>query len=216
MWHKVKSQVDRGKYAFARYGHTYFGRHFVEDVFGVPTHLYVYVDRDDALSCLHQTMGDRPDEYEGMLERDRDWEQVRGGFFALVSNMGEMAPAEALDAYFSRMEVEQVFKTAKDHLRLLPIAKWTETAMRGKLPHDVICTVAVLRVRKGVAAAGRPWSPTDLWGKTSSLMCFRNGPSLVLETPSKQCRQRFEGLGYKVPARVDVTAYRKDVLGLRS
>ena len=76
--------------------------------------------------------------------------------------------------------------------------------------------MAVLRVRKAVAAVGRSWSPTDLWGKTSSLMCFRNGPSLVLETPSKQCRQRFEGLGYKVPAKVDVAAYRRDVLGLRS
>ena len=216
MWHRVKAQVNRGKYSFVRGGHTYFGRHFVEDVFGVPTHLYVYVDRDNALSCLHQTMSERPDEYEAMPGRDKDWEQVRGGFFVLVSNMVEMSPAEALDAYFSRMEVEQVLETAKDHLRLLPIAKWTETAMRGKVLHDVICTVAVLQVRKAVAAAGRAWSPTDLWGKTSSLMCFRNGPSLVLETPNKQCRQRFEGLGYRVPAKVDVTAYRRDVLGLRS
>ena len=216
MWHDVKSQVNRGKYAFVRGGHAYFGRHFVREVQGTESHLYVYVDKENALSCLRQTMTDRPEEYEAMLERDKDWEQARGGFFVLISNMDEMTPAGALDAYFSRMEVEQVFKTAKDHLRLLPIAKWTETAMRGKVLHDVICTVAVLRVRKAVAAAGRPWSPTDLWGKTSSLMCFRNGPSLVLETPSRQCRQRFEGLGYKVPAKVDVAAYRRDVLGLRS
>ena len=74
-----------------------------------------------------------------MPGRDKDWEGARGGFFVLMSNMDEMAPASALDAYFSRMEVEQVFKTAKDHLRLLPIAKWTETAMRGKVLHDVIC-----------------------------------------------------------------------------
>lgn len=51
---------------------------------------------------------------------------------------------------------------------------------------------------------------------TPSLMCFRNGSSPVLETPSKQCRQRFEGLGYKVPVRVDVTAYGRDVLGFSS
>ena len=88
--------------------------------------------------------------------------------------------------------------------------------MRGKALHDVVCTVALLQVRKAVAAAGRPWSPTDLWGKASSLMCFRSGPSLVLETPNRQCRQRFEALGFKVPARVDVGAYRRDVLGLRS
>jgi hypothetical protein len=80
----------------------------------------------------------------------------------------------------------------------------------------VICTAALLDVRKAIAAADRGWSPTDLWGKTSSLMCFRNGPSLVLETPSRQCRQRFEALGYKVPAKVDVAAYRRDVLGLKA
>ena len=161
-------------------------------------------------------MAERPGEYEAMPGRDKDWEGARGGLLVPMPDTGEMAPASALDAYFSRMEVEQVFKTAKDHLRLLPIAKWTETAMRGKVLHDVICTVATLQVRKAVADAGRCWSPTDLWGKSSSLMCFRNGPALVLETPNRQCRQRFEGLGFKVPAKVDVASYRRDVLKLRS
>ena len=82
--------------------------------------------------------------------------------------------------------------------------------------HGVVCTVATLQVRKAIAVAGEPWSPADLWGKTPSLMDFRNGPSLVLETPSKQCRQRFEGLRFKVPAKVDVAAYRRDVLGFWS
>ena len=216
MWHRARPRADRGKYLFVRGGHAYFGRHFVRSVLGARTHLYVYVDKDRALSCLRQTKDGRPGEYEAMPGRDKDWEGARGGFFVLMSNMDEMAPASALDAYFSRMEVEQVFKTAKDHLRLLPIAKWTETAMRGKVPRDVICTVATPRVRKAVADAGRCWSPTDLWGKSSSLMCFRNGPALVLETPNRQCRQRFEGLGLEVPAKVDVASCRRDVLGLRS
>lgn len=216
LWHEVKGQVNRGKYAFVRAGHTYFGRHFEREVQGAACHLYVFVDKDNALSCLRQTMSERPEEYGAMLERDKDWEQVRGGYFVLISNMEEMTPKQALDAYFGRMEIEQVFKTAKDHLRLLPLSKWSEQAMRGKILHDVICTAALLDVRKAIAAADRGWSPTDLWGKTSSLMCFRNGPSLVLETPSRQCRQRFEALGYKVPAKVDVAAYRRDVLGLKA
>ena len=216
MWHRVKPQVNRGKYLFVRGGHAYFGRHFVRSVLGARTHLYVYVDKDRALSCLRQTMAERPGEYEAMLERDKDWEGARGGFFVLMSNMDEMAPASALDAYFSRTGAEQVFKTAKDHLRLLPIAKWTETAMRGKVLHDVICTVATLQVRKAVADAGRCWSPTDLWGKSSSPVCLGNGPALVPGTPNRQCRQRFEGLGFKVPAKVDVASYRRDVLKLRS
>ena len=71
-------------------------------------------------------------------------------------------------------------------------------------------------LRKAVADAGRCWSPTDLWGKSSSPVCLGNGPALVPGTPNRQCRQRFEGLGFKVPARVDVASCRRDVLGLRS
>lgn len=35
------------------------------------------------------------------------------------------------------------------------------------------------------------------------------------ETPNRRCGQRSEGLGYKVPAGVDIAACRGDVLGLK-
>lgn len=213
MYHKVKGQLGRGKYAFARAGHSYFGRAFREELFGAEAWMYVFVDRDNALSRLHQTLSERPEDYAGMKERDKDWEGVRGGFFVLVSNM-EMTAPEALDAYFGRVEVESVFKTSKEHLGLLPLAKWTDTAIRGKILHDAVCTVALLQVRGAISSAGRAWSPSDLWGKTSSLMCFRKGGDLIVETASKRVRERFEGLGFKVPAKVDVEGFRRDVLGL--
>ena len=124
-----------------------------------------------------------------------------------MPDTGEMAPASALDAYLSRTGAGQVLETARDHLRLPPAARRAETSMRGKVPRDVT---------RGVANAGRCWSPTDLWGKSSSPVCLENGPALVPGTPNRQCRQRFEGLGFKVPAKVDVASYRRDVLGLRS
>ena len=161
-------------------------------------------------------MAERPGEYEAMPGRDKDWEGARGGFFVLMSNMDEMAPASALDAHLSRAGAGQVLETAKDHLRLPPAARRAETAMRGKVLHGVICTVATLQVRKAVADAGRCRSPTDLWGKSSSPVCLGNGPALVPGTPNRQCRQRFEGLGPEAPAKVDVASYRRDVLGLRS
>ena len=67
-----------------------------------------------------------------------------------------------------------------------------------------------------MADAGRYWPPTDPWGKSSSPVCLGNGPALVPGTPNRQYRQRFEGLGFKVPAKVDVASYRRDVLKLRS
>lgn len=216
MWHRARPRADRGKRLLAGGGHAHLGRHLVRSVLGARTHPCARVDKDRALSCLRQTRDGRPGEREAMPGRDKDWEGARGGFFVPMPDTGEMAPASALDAHLARTGAEQVLETARDHLRLLPIAKWAETAMRGKVSRDVTRAVATPRVRKAVADAGRCWSPTDLWGKSSSLMCLGNGPALVPGTPNRQCRQRFEGLGFKVPAKVDVASCRRDVLGLRS
>ena len=151
-----------------------------------------------------------------MPGRDKDWEGARGGLLVPMPDTGEMAPVSALDAHLSRAGAGQVLETARDHLRLPPAARRAETAMRGKVPRDVICAVATPRVRRAVADAGRCRSPTDLWGKSSSPVCLGNGPALVPGTPNRQCRQRFEGLGPEAPAKVDVASCRRDVLGLRS
>lgn len=216
MWHRARPRADRGKYLFVRGGHAYFGRHFVHGVLGARTHPYACVDKDRAPSRLRQARDGRPGEREAMPGRDKDWEGARGGFFVPMPDTGEMAPASALDAHLSRAGAGQVLEAARDHLRPPPAARRAETAMRGKVPRDVIRAVATPRVRKAVADAGRCWSPTDLWGKSSSPVCLGNGPALVLETPNRQCRQRFEGLGLEVPAKVDVASYRRDVLKLRS
>ena len=118
-----------------------------------------------------------------------------------MPDTGETAPASALDAHLSRAGAGQALETARDHLRLPPAARRAETAMRGKVLHDVIRAVATLQVRKAVADAGRCWSPTDLWGKSSSPVCLGNGPALVPGTPNRQCRQRLGGWGSRFPRR---------------
>ena len=215
MWGKVKGQVGRGKYAFARGGHAYFGRAFDRELFGVPARLFVYVDKENALARHRQLMAESPERWEAMSPSEKDWEASRGGFFVLVSCGGpDEGPAEALDRYHSRTEVESVFKTSKEYIGLLPLSKWSDLTVRGKILHDTIATIALLQVRRAMAAAGATWSVSDLWGKSSALMCYRSGGSLMVETPTKQVRERWGALGVKVPAKVDVGAFRKDVLGL--
>ena len=198
-WHRARPQADRGKRLVAGGGHAHLGRHFVRGVLGARTHPCACVDRDRALSCLRQTRDGRPGEREAMPGRDKDWEGARGGFFVPMPDTGEMAPASALDAYFSRTGAGQVLEAARDHLRPPPAARRAETAMRGKVPRDVTRAVATPRVRKAVADAGRCRSPTDLWGKSSSPVCLGNGPALVPGTPNRQCRQRFGGWGSRFP-----------------
>ena len=201
MWHRARPRADRGKYLFVRGGHAYFGRHFVRGVLGARTHLYVYVDKDRALSCLRQARDGRPGEREAMPGRDKDWEGARGGLLVPMPDTGETAPASALDAHLSRAGAGQVLEAARDHLRLPPAARRAETAMRGKVPRDVTRAVATPRVRRAVADAGRCRSPTDPWGESPSPVCLGNGPALVPGTPNRQCRQRLGGWGPRFPRR---------------
>ena len=47
---------------------------------------------------------------------------VKNGYFVLVSNI-DSTPAETLDRYFGRMDIEWFFKTSKEYLSLLPLSK---------------------------------------------------------------------------------------------
>ena len=58
-----------------------------------------------------------------------------------------MEPKDLLIEYFARTDIESVFKTAKNYLDLLPLAKWTDTTVRGKILSDIIATLIYLQSR---------------------------------------------------------------------
>ena len=213
LWCDLKGQMGRGKYAFARAGHAYFGKRADRDVQGFPEHLYVYVDKNNAASALRDTLAERPEEYEAMLARDKDFEQVRGGYFVLVSNI-EDTPAGMLDRYFGRVDIEQSFKASKEYIGLLPLSKWTDLTVRGKILSDMTASIALSQVRAAIAGAQIRASATSLWGKSSSLMCRRQGDDLIVETPSKKVREWWHALGVEVPSKVGLAAFRSE-LGFR-
>ena len=213
LWCDLKGQMGRGKYAFARAGHAYFGKRADRDVQGFPEHLYVYVDKNNAASALRDTLAERPEEYEAMLARDKDFEQVRGGYFVLVSNI-EDTPAGMLDRYFGRVDIEQSFKASKEYIGLLPLSKWTDLTVRGKILSDMTASIALSQVRAAIAGAQIRASATSLWGKSSSLMCRRQGDDLIVGTPSKKVREWWHALGVEVPSKVGLAAFRSE-LGFR-
>jgi hypothetical protein len=74
LYHQARKLMGNAKYEFIREGHTYFGKHFETEVFGLKMHAYVYVDKD------------------------KNWCLVRFGFFILLST--EMKEPDAkLDDY---------------------------------------------------------------------------------------------------------------------
>ena len=119
----------------------------------------------------------------------------------LVSNL-DLSPKDLLTEYFGRTDIEVVFKTSKEYLDLLPLSKWTDQTVRGKILHDIINTVCLLELRKKLLTSGR--SVSEIIGRCQSLMCFRNSKGIVtVETPSKQVKDYFKLLHTEVPAHVD-------------
>ena len=129
------------------------------------------------------------------------------------SSYREEIPEQLLTEYFERTEIETVFKTSKEYLGLLPLSKWTDTTVRGKILHDIIAKIILLKFREKILLSGA--SVSELAGKTQSLMCFLSQNKKVnVETPSKQVKQYYNLFSVKTPAHLELDEFKTDVAGL--
>ena len=84
--------------------------------------------------------------------------------------------------------IENVFKTSKEYLDLLPLSKWSDLTVRGKLLSDIIATIALLQLRSRLSGPGI--STNKLIGKTQSLMCMKKRDGTILvEVPNRQSKE---------------------------
>ena len=75
---------------------------------------------------------------------------------------------------------------------------------------DIIDTIALLFLQKKLA--NNIASTTSIFGKTQSLMCFRNASGIVtVETPNKQVKE-YSLFGINVPAHVKLLTFTKEVM----
>lgn len=144
-----------------------------------------------------------------MKVKDKDWYTVKHGYFVLVANI-DTEPKELLSEYFARIDIEVVFKTAKEYLDLLPLSKWTGATVRGKILHDIINTTARMLFRKSIKQSG--FSTSEIFGRCQSLMCCRRiDVTITVETPSKQVKEYYKLLDIIVPAHVKENTFRKGI-----
>jgi transposase len=205
----TEAYIHDAEYDFTRSGHSYFGMRLETKIFDQREYAYVYVDKDNA-TRLFREYKENHEEVEKMSREEKNWEAVRQGFFIIVSNI-EMTAAEMLDEYFNRTRIESVFKTSKEYLCLLPLAKWTNDTVRGKILTDIISTIVLIQARKKMGSI--KLSSTKIIGTTQSLMCIKGKNGIVtVEPPKKQARLVYNMLKIKVPNIVDLSDFSKDVL----
>ena len=212
LYHKYKSLLSNAKYEFIRGGHTYFGYRASVLIFEIPMNAYIYVDKDNALERARTWRMEHEEEYEALNDEEKNWHSVRYGFFILLSTE-EKEPKQILDDYFSRTQIEGVFKTSKEYLDLLPFSKWSDLTVRGKILSDIIATIAFLQLRKRLGPTGT--STTKMIGKSQSLMCTkkRDG-TVIIETPNKQVKKLYADLKVKVPSSLDIKQFAEEILNL--
>lgn len=205
LYWEFKSQIGKGKYAFVRNRHAYFGVRKTIQLFDQPIYAYVYVDQNNATKRFTEYLSEHEEEYAEMKAKDKDWIMVKYGYFVLVSNR-DLEPKELLTEYFGRTDIESVFKTSKEYLDLLPLSKWTDQTIRGKILHDIINTIVRLSLQKKLAVTGK--SVSEIIGKSQSLMCFCNNNKIVtVETPNKQVNAYYKYFGLNVPAHIELSNY---------
>lgn len=205
LYWEFKSQIGKGKYAFVRNRHAYFGVRKTIQLFDQPIYAYVYVDQNNATKRFTEYLSEHEEEYAEMKAKDKDWMMVKYGYFVLVSNR-DLEPKELLTEYFGRTDIESVFKTSKEYLDLLPLSKWTDQTIRGKILHDIINTIVRLSLQKKLAVTGK--SVSEIIGKSQSLMCFCNNNKIVtVETPNKQVNAYYKYFGLNVPAHIELSNY---------
>ena len=210
MYWEEKGKLFKGKYRFMRNKHTYFGVKRKIELFNQELFAYIYLDQNNALAGFQNYYLQNEEEYEAMKDRDKDWLTVKYGYFVLISNKDE-TPKDLLTEYFERTQIESVFKTSKDYLKLLPLSKWTDQTVRGKILHDIINTIILLTIRKFTLNTGA--SVSSVIERTQSLMCCKTRSGNVnVEMPSKQCKHYYDLFNVSIPSSLNIEKFKKEIL----
>lgn len=196
LYEKNKRNIANHKGDFLREGHSYFGTKETIELFGTSINAYVYVDRLSAQIRYDEYLKKHEDEFHNLTAKEKNWLAVKNGYFILLSNK-DTSPKDLLSDYFERTQIENVFKTSKEYLQLLPLSKWNEQSVRGKILADIINTIILLLLRKEIRKSG--YSISELFGVAQSWMCFysQRNDEVLVETPNLQTKELCKLLGIK-------------------
>ena len=211
LYTQMKDLFSKAKYDFIREGHSYFGKVKQIKIFDSDVYAYVYLDHYNALKGYTDFVSKNPEKFETLSNREKDWHKVKFGYFVLISNYRK-TPEAMLDDYFSRTRIETTFKTDKEYLKMLPLRKWTNETIRGKLLADIIDSI--VRQTAHELGKGIIYSMSSMIGKTQSLMCCMDSSdnTVYIDTPNKQVKEYYAGYGISIPEQLNLVDYAAELL----
>ncbi len=170
---------------------------------------FVFVDKTQADELLRGWLYSNMDDWNTMSHSAREWYQVKNGFFILLGNK-DQTPFQAIVEYRGRTHIEAVFRDGKSYLKILPISKWTNETVTGKILHDIIEIIFYREYRKNVANAHLPMS--KLIVQMSSWQCILEGNTVNTWPPKKQVREIMEAIGFNALSHYNLVDMRNEIL----
>lgn len=202
-------------YEFVRGEHTYFGIRSEKPmtIKGHAEYCYTYLDKDQSLALNRSYRAKNPDRWNNLTDDEKRWLAVKDGFFVLISN-SKLSAEAMLDLYFKRVDIEAVFKTGKEYLDILPVAKWNKERVEGKILNDMISLILYTDIRSAIAEfeIGVP----RMLNQLTALECTRgigeNNDLIAVGTPSKQIKEYFSKLGVRICGHMNISQIKDVVL----
>jgi hypothetical protein len=209
LYHSKKNLFGKGKYLFTNEKHTYFGIREEAEIFGRTVNAYVYVDKENALTGFRNFLSEHGEDYDAMPLAEKDYKTVEHGYFVLLSTY-VMEPKALLMEYFARTDIEGIFKTAKNYLDLLPLAKWTDRTVRGKILSDMIVVPIYLQARLQVNKANK--SMTSAIGAMDASICLVNNQKrITVDYPTKKIKEIQDSLKLTQESNIVLDEYFKEM-----
>ena len=210
LYHSKKNLFGKGKYLFTNEKHTYFGIREEVEIFGRTVNAYVYVDKENALTGFRKYLSEHGEDYEALSLAEKDYKTVEYGYFVLISTY-VMEPKDLLIEYFARTDIEGIFKTAKNYLDLLPLAKWTDQTIRGKILSDMIVTPIYLQARLQVNKVKK--SMTSAIGAMEASICLvNNQKKVIVDYPTKKVKELRDSLNLTKDSSISLDDYFRNMM----
>ncbi len=108
------------------------------------------------------------------------------------------------------MTIEVGFKTIKEYLELLPLCKWSDVTVKGKILCDVIAHICYSELRSCAAKAGM--SVPEMLGVGQGVSCLRKDNGfVVVDQPNRQAKAAYAACGLAIPSNFSLEDYAIDV-----
>jgi hypothetical protein len=161
---------------------------------------YAYIGVDgEKRADAQRKLALREDPAKPLSDEEYTKKYKQAGMFVMISSL-EMSPKDVLPYYYSRKTIEQIFDTAKNNARLLPLGVHTLEGFKGHLLLSFMTTIVYLKLQK--IFHNTKFNPIDFITELRGVFCNLYDDHLKIFEPTANQRAILKLLKIELPTRL--------------